>query len=86
MSSKKRCRCRWCSSGSGLSDEDLTRCVANGINKINIFTDLTLAAMDQMKADADTGLNYLGKCTNVRDAVHKVARDRMQVLRSAGKA
>lgn len=72
--------------GSGLSDEDLTRCVANGINKINIFTDLTLAAMDRMKADANTDLNYLGKCTNVRDAVHKVARDRIQVLRSAGKA
>ena len=72
--------------GSGLSDEDLTRCVANGINKINIFTDLTLAAMDRMKADDDTDLNYLGKCTNVRDAVHKVAMDRMQVLRSAGKA
>ncbi|WPX08617.1 class II fructose-bisphosphate aldolase [Anaerocellum danielii] len=29
--------------GSGLSDEDFKKCIECGINKVNIFTDLTLA-------------------------------------------
>lgn len=29
--------------GSGLSDEDFKKCIEYGINKVNIFTDLTLA-------------------------------------------
>lgn len=30
--------------GSGLTDEDFQNCVANGIAKINIFTDINCAA------------------------------------------
>ena len=30
--------------GSGLSDDDFRNCIRNGINKINIFTDINQAA------------------------------------------
>ncbi|ADQ05889.1 ketose-bisphosphate aldolase [Caldicellulosiruptor hydrothermalis 108] len=34
--------------GSGLSDEDFKKCIEYGINKVNIFTDLTLAINAQL--------------------------------------
>ncbi|BCS80156.1 class II fructose-bisphosphate aldolase [Anaerocellum diazotrophicum] len=34
--------------GSGLSDEDFKKCIEYGINKVNIFTDLTLAVNAQL--------------------------------------
>jgi len=34
--------------GSGLSDDDFKKCIEYGINKINIFTDLTLAINAQL--------------------------------------
>jgi fructose-bisphosphate aldolase class II len=72
--------------GSGLSDDDLRACVKLGVSKLNIFTDLTLAAMEQNKADADAVLSYLDKCLRVSDAVKQVAMDRIRVFGSAGKA
>lgn len=72
--------------GSGLNDEELSSCVDNGINKVNIFTDLTLAAMEQMKQDAELDLSYLEKCMRIRAAVKEIAKQRMQILRSEGKA
>ena len=35
--------------GSGLSDEDFRHIIACGINKVNIFTDLTLEAMESLR-------------------------------------
>lgn len=72
--------------GSGLSKEDLKQCVANGINKVNIFTDLTMAAMARMTEDAGASMNYLAKCGSVRAAVKEVALTKIQVLGCAGKA
>jgi len=34
--------------GSGLSDDDFKKCIEYGINKVNIFTDLTLAINSQL--------------------------------------
>jgi len=72
--------------GSGLSDGDLRECVKLGISKLNIFTDLTLAAMAQNKADADAPMSYLDKCVRVSDAVKRVTMDRIRVFGSTGKA
>jgi len=72
--------------GSGLSDDDLRECVRLGISKLNIFTDLTIAAMAQNKADADASMSYLDKCVRVADAVKSVTMDRIRVLGSTGKA
>lgn len=69
--------------GSGLSDLDLKACVNNGINKINIFTDLTIAAMRCLSGGFEGG--YLDKSSQVIDAVAVVAKERMTVLNSIGK-
>ncbi|WP_039766133.1 class II fructose-bisphosphate aldolase [Caldicellulosiruptor sp. F32] len=34
--------------GSGLSDDDFKKCIEYGINKVNIFTDLTLAVNEKL--------------------------------------
>jgi len=34
--------------GSGLSDDDFKKCIEYGINKVNIFTDLTLAINEKL--------------------------------------
>lgn len=36
--------------GSGLSDEDFTKCIQNGISKINIFTDINCVAASSAAA------------------------------------
>lgn len=72
--------------GSGLTEEDLKKCVANGINKVNIFTDLTMAAMARMTEDAGASMNYLAKCGRVRAAVKEVALQKMKVLGCTYKA
>lgn len=72
--------------GSGLSDDDMRKCIANGISKINIFTDMTLGAMDCMKRDADIAISYFEKCQNVSSAAGKVALAKMKVFDSVGRA
>lgn len=38
--------------GSGSGDENLRRCAAEGISKVNIFTDFLAGAMERIRADA----------------------------------
>lgn len=45
--------------GSGLSDDDFRNCIASGISKVNIFTDLCLAGSAAMKEGLEKGLSYL---------------------------
>lgn len=35
--------------GSGLSDQDFKECIKNGISKVNIFTDMSVAAVDTIR-------------------------------------
>lgn len=37
--------------GSGSGDENLERCATEGISKINVFTDFTIAALDAIKGE-----------------------------------
>ena len=37
--------------GSGLSDNDFRNCIENGISKVNIFTDMSLAAIERVKSE-----------------------------------
>ena len=41
--------------GSGLTDEDFRRAIANGISKINIFTDINVAQANAAKAALESG-------------------------------
>ena len=45
--------------GSGLSDDDFRNTIADGIAKVNIFTDLCLAGLKATKEGLEKGLDYL---------------------------
>lgn len=71
--------------GSGLSDEDFKNCVANGISKINIFTDINCAAA---KAAHDF---YKEECgltdiqNQITEAVKQETMKKMRIFGSAGR-
>lgn len=72
--------------GSGLSDDDFRNCIAAGIAKVNIFTDICLAGSAAMKAACEEGLSYLDcrqkKVAMIREEVKK----KMRLFGSVGKA
>lgn len=45
--------------GSGLSDQDFRNCIANGISKVNIFTDICIAGTECMKRFINTDMHYV---------------------------
>ena len=73
--------------GSGLSDDDFRNCVANGIAKINIFTDINLAASRAAeKVYTDKSLGFSKVIPDIREAVKEATRHKLQLFGSSGKA
>ncbi len=73
--------------GSGLTDQDFKNTIVDGITKINIHTDLTLAAMDSIRSNAaDTKVSYIRQCVMMADAVKKETIRKMEIFGSCGKA
>ncbi len=70
--------------GSGISDADLKRCVADGITKVNIFTEVTLDVMDQFMSDKDKSL--LERCGDMAIRAKQSYIKKLDVLGSLGKA
>ncbi len=61
--------------GSGLSDDDFRNTVAGGISKINVFTDVILAAKRAIAEHPDAGytdLNLLAEDAMVEATVRKL--------------
>jgi len=70
--------------GSGLRDADFKKAIQCGISKINIFTDINLAAaqaMCRMQTDEKTGLTDL--IPAMVQAVEKTTLNKMQLFGSA---
>lgn len=73
--------------GSGLSDEDFKKVIAAGINKVNIFTDLTIAALDALRgSDLSGKLPYFALGLQVTDAIKQAATAKLQRFGCIGKA
>ena len=72
--------------GSGLTDDDFRRCVENGIAKVNIFTDLTLAATRGFEEGIKDGLNYMKARNRKVDAVREEIMRYIRLFGSAGRA
>jgi len=68
--------------GSGLGDGDFTRAIQNGIRKVNICTELCVAAHGAWARGArfETGL------IEAKNAVKEVARQRMRLFGSSNRA
>jgi ketose-bisphosphate aldolase len=69
---------------SGISDEDVIKCIDRGITKINIHTELCQAAMIAVVANQNE--SFLKLQQEVRKAVAKRAMEKIKLFSSYGKA
>ena len=68
--------------GSGLTDDDFRNTIANGIRKINICTEMCIAAREAYLASANHEILF----DDAKNAVKKVVKGKMQLFGSSGKA
>ena len=77
--------------GSGLSDEDWQAAIRHGVSKVNIYTDMALAAVRAMEESLTGEAAETGKPTYIQvqraahEAIKKVVVHCMQVFGSAGR-
>lgn len=69
---------------SGIGNEDVKRAISMGITKVNIHTELCLAAMDAVKVNVDKSFLELERA--VRSAVKQRALEKLELFGSVGKA
>jgi fructose-bisphosphate aldolase class II len=72
--------------GSGLSDDDFRNTIMNGVSKINIFTDLAMAAMDCVRQNKNVDLSYINHCAKIVEAVKDETIKKILLFGSDGKA
>ena len=73
--------------GSGLSDDDFRAAIEHGISKVNIYTNMALAAVSAMRGRlTDPAAKYLQVQQAVQEAIKQVVVHCMQVFSSAGRA
>jgi len=71
--------------GSGLTNDDFRNCIANGIQKINIYTDIVTAAIKAIREKAgDT--DYLDLLQHSEEAIYDVVVDKINTFGSNDKA
>ena len=68
--------------GSGLSDDDFRNTIANGIRKINICTEMCVAAREAYIASANHEILF----ADAKNAVKNVVKGKMQLFGSSNKA
>ena len=68
--------------GSGLSNDDFRNTIANGIRKINICTEMCVAAREAYIASANHEILF----TDAKNAVKNVVKGKMQLFGSSNKA
>jgi len=73
--------------GSGLSDEDFQAAIARGVCKVNIYTNMAVAAVRAMReALEDPAVRYMQVQQAAQEAIKEVVVHCMQVFGSAGRA
>ena len=71
--------------GSGLSDDDFRNTVREGISKVNIFTDICIAAANAMNDAANAGADYL-KTREMRvKYINAAVKQKIKLFGSVGK-
>lgn len=70
--------------GSGLSDDDFRNTIAGGIRKVNVFTDIILAAKAAIRADENE--SYGDAMLRAEAAMKAAAIAKIKVFGSSGKA
>ncbi len=72
--------------GSGLSDDDFKNCIARGISKVNIFTDINCAAAKAAVGAYKDGLGMTDLMNHIKDAVKTETIKKMNLFGCCGKA
>lgn len=75
--------------GSGLSDKDFKRCIAGGISKINIYTEVVQAAIHSIQNDISTSRVSVGYADLMEKSVEEmcmVIAGKMRLFGSSGMA
>lgn len=72
--------------GSGLSDDDFRNSIANGISKVNIFTDMCIAGNLAMKEGLEQNLSYLDIRNLKVDRIREQVKKKMLIFGCQGKA
>ena len=72
--------------GSGLSDEDFKNTIARGIAKVNIFTDLNVAAAKAAHDQWKEGIGFTDVMPHIAEAVKQETLKKMRLFGSVGKA
>ena len=72
--------------GSGLTDDDFQRAIAEGIAKVNIFTDLCQAGVRGQQAALEKGLDYLQARNLKKDFIAAAVERKIELFGCAGKA
>ena len=70
--------------GSGLSEEDFRNCIREGIAKVNIFTDINIAAAKASWENYQEGKGYSLTIPKVVEAVKQAAAEKMKLFDSCG--
>ena len=68
--------------GSGLSDDDFRNTIANGIRKVNICTEMCIAARESYQRSANHEILF----NDAKEAVKNVVKTKMKLFGSSGKA
>lgn len=71
---------------SGIPDEDIRRCAALGITKINIHTELLLSAVERLRQDVEEGANYYTIFDHHVKAVKERTKEKILLFGSQGKS
>lgn len=72
--------------GSGLSDDDFRSTIANGIAKINIFTDLCNAGVNSVIESGAKGVGYLEMRDAKMKAIKEAVKEKIRLFGSVDKA
>ena len=70
--------------GSGLSDEDFRTTIAGGISKINVYTDIILAAKQAVADNPDAG--YTQQCQLAETAMREATKAKLKLFGSENMA
>jgi len=73
--------------GSGLTDDDFRKAIQEGISKVNIFTDINVAAVEaEFKKFTDMNKGIIDLIPAAVEAVKQETTKKMQLFSSTGKA
>jgi len=76
--------------GSGISERDFQRSIRRGISKVNVFTSMAQAALDETKTRlmevGDGYHDYPELLSEVRRSIRMVVEEHIEIFGSAGKA